>query len=147
MTLGLSMIVKNESEVLSRVLDGIVGAVDEIVIVDTGSTDDTMEIARRYTDKVYSFDWVNDFSAARNFALSKLTTDYWIWLDADDVIPQDTADAIKRLMNKKSLSADIVMLPYVAAVDENGKPKYYGRFNQGVVTVILPDIGLSENRD
>ncbi|MDE7406023.1 MAG: glycosyltransferase family 2 protein [Clostridiales bacterium] len=124
MTLGLSMIVKNESEVLSRVLDGIKDVVDEIVIVDTGSTDNTVEIARRYTDKVYSFDWINDFSAARNFALSKLTTDYWIWLDADDVIPQNTAVAIKRLMNKKALTADIVMLPYVAAVDDNGKPTF-----------------------
>lgn len=123
MTLGLSMIVKNESEMLSRVLDGIIGVVDEIVIVDTGSTDNTMEIAQRYTDKVYSFDWVNDFSAARNFALSKLTTDYWIWLDADDIVPQDTATAIRRLMNKKP-SADIIMLPYVAAVDENGKPTF-----------------------
>ncbi|MDE5593407.1 MAG: glycosyltransferase [Clostridiales bacterium] len=123
MTLGLSMIVKNESEVLARILDGIVGVVDEIVIVDTGSIDDTMEIARRYTDKVYSFDWVNDFSAARNFALSKMTTDYWIWLDADDIIPQDTATAIKRFM-RKNPSADIVMMPYVAAVDENGKPTF-----------------------
>ncbi|MDE7107094.1 MAG: glycosyltransferase [Clostridiales bacterium] len=123
MTLGLSMIVKNENEVLSRVLDGIKDVVDEIVIVDTGSTDNTMEIARRYTDKVYSFDWVNDFSAARNFALSKVTADYWIWLDADDIVPQDTTNAIKRLMNKKNI-ADIVMLPYVAAVDENGKPTF-----------------------
>ena len=124
MTLGLSMIVKNESEVLARILDGVKSVVDEIVIVDTGSTDNTMEIARRYTDKVYSFDWVNDFSAARNFALSKVTADYWIWLDADDIVPQDTANAIKRLMHKKNMTADIVMLPYVAAVDENGKPTF-----------------------
>lgn len=123
MTLGLSMIVKNESETLPRALDGIIGVVDEIVIVDTGSTDNTMEIARRYTDKVYSFDWINDFSAARNYALSKLTTDYWIWLDGDDVVPQDTAAAIKRIM-RKNTSADIIMLPYVAAVDENGKPTF-----------------------
>ncbi|MDE6200252.1 MAG: glycosyltransferase [Clostridiales bacterium] len=123
MTLGLSMIVKNESETLPRVLDGIKDVVDEIVIVDTGSTDNTVDVARRYTDKVYSFDWVNDFSAARNFALSKVTTDYWIWLDADDVVPTDTAKAIRRLMNKKP-TADIVMLPYVAAVDENGKPTF-----------------------
>lgn len=124
MTLGLSMIVKNESEVLSRVLDGIKDVVDEIVIVDTGSTDSTVEIARRYTDKVYTFDWINDFSAARNFALSKVTTDYWIWLDADDIVPTDTAAAIKRLMNKKTLVADIVMMPYVAAMDEDGKPTF-----------------------
>lgn len=122
MTLGLSMIVKNESEVLPRVLDGVKNIVDEIVIVDTGSTDNTAEIARRYTDKVYAFDWVNDFSAARNYALSKITSDYFMWLDADDIVPQNTAAAIKRLM--KNLTADMVMLPYVAATDENGKPTF-----------------------
>lgn len=122
MTLGLSMIVKNESEVLARALDSVCGTVDEIVIVDTGSTDNTAEIARRYTDKVFSFDWVNDFSAARNFALSKMTTDYFMWLDADDIVPEQTLKAIKRLM--KNVAADIVMLPYVTAVDENGKPMF-----------------------
>ena len=71
MTLALTMIVKNESDVLARALDGIKDAVDEIVIVDTGSTDDTADIARRYTDKVYAFEWCDDFSAARNYALSK----------------------------------------------------------------------------
>ncbi|MDE6293403.1 MAG: glycosyltransferase family 2 protein, partial [Clostridiales bacterium] len=123
MTLGLSMIVKNESETLARALDGIVGTVDEIVIVDTGSSDNTIEIARKYTDKVFSFDWINDFSAARNFALSRLSTDYFMWLDADDVVPEATQKAIKRLM-KNALSADIVMLPYVTATDENGKPTF-----------------------
>ena len=51
MTLGVTMIVKNESEVLCRVLDGVKDVADEIIIADTGSTDDTAEIARRYTDK------------------------------------------------------------------------------------------------
>lgn len=124
MTIGLSMIVKNESEVLSRALDGVKDVVDEIVIVDTGSTDDTKQIARRYTDKVYDFEWINDFSAARNFALSKLTTDYWLWLDADDIVPQKTAQAIMRLKRRKECAVDIVMLPYVAATDENGNPTF-----------------------
>lgn len=123
MTLGLSMIVKNEQAVLERCLNGIKSAVDEIVIVDTGSTDNTVQIAKRYTDKVYSFDWINDFSAARNFALSKVKSDYWMWLDADDIVPECTLNAIKRLKNN-GIAADIVMLPYVAAVDENGKPTY-----------------------
>lgn len=123
MTLGLSMIVKNESEVLERALDGIRDAVDEIVIVDTGSTDNTAEIARRYTDKVYDFEWTNDFSAARNFAISRLSTDYFMWLDADDVVTENTRKAIKRLM-RGAVNADIVMLPYVTATDENGNPTF-----------------------
>lgn len=124
MTLGLCMIVKNESEVLARVLDGICEAVDEVVVVDTGSTDNTSEIARRYTDKVYDFAWRDDFSAARNFALSKLTTDYWIWLDADDVVPAKTARAIKKFISVSDGSVDAVMMPYVASVDERGKPLF-----------------------
>ena len=82
------MIVKNEASVLARCLDSVRGAVDEIVIADTGSTDETPAIARRYTDMVYPFAWCDDFSAARNFCFSKATGDYLMWLDADDVLPE-----------------------------------------------------------
>ena len=124
MTLGLTMIVKNESEVLARALDGVKDIADEIVIVDTGSTDNTVEIARKYTDKVYTFDWISDFSVARNFGISKLTTDYFMWLDADDIVPQSTALEISRLMRKRSMTADIIMMPYVTATDKQGNPTF-----------------------
>ena len=65
------MIVKNEENVLKRCLDSIYDLMDEIIIVDTGSTDRTKEIAAEYTDKIYDFTWVYDFSAARNFSFSK----------------------------------------------------------------------------
>ena len=67
------MIVKNEEKVLARCLDSIRGFVDEIIIVDTGSDDDTKRIARKYTDKVYDFEWIDDFAAARNYSFSKAT--------------------------------------------------------------------------
>ena len=123
MTLGLCMIVKNESEVLRRALDGIKSVVDEIVIVDTGSTDDTMAIASEYTDKVYSFVWRNDFSAARNFALSHVASDYWIWLDADDIVPLRTAHAINKFIKSCDGSVDVVMMPYALGgnVEKGGK--------------------------
>ena len=70
-TISLCMIVKNEEKVLARCLDSLVSLVDEMVIVDTGSTDRTREIAAGYGARVYEFDWVDDFSAARNFAFSK----------------------------------------------------------------------------
>jgi len=54
--------------------------------VDTGSTDDTIDIAKRYTQKIYDFPWVDDFAAARNFAFSKATRQYCMWLDADDIL-------------------------------------------------------------
>ena len=72
-TISLCMIVKNEEQVLARCLDSVADLMDEIIIVDTGSTDRTKEIAARYTDQIYDFAWIGDFSAARNFSFSKAT--------------------------------------------------------------------------
>ena len=70
------MIVKDEEKVLARCLDSIADLMDEIIIVDTGSTDRTKEIARKYTDKIYDFKWIQDFSAARNYAFSLAKMEY-----------------------------------------------------------------------
>lgn len=111
------MIVKNEEKVLSRCLFSICDAVDEIVIVDTGSTDKTIEIAKKFTNKVYKFSWCDDFSAARNFAFSKATGDYLMWLDADDVVPKNTKNFIKN--HKKTLNFDTFMLKYDILFENN----------------------------
>ena len=78
-SLSLAMIMKNEAEVIARCLDSVKDVVDEIVLVDTGSTDDTIEIAKRYTNKIYKFKWIDDFSAARNFSFEKCTGDFILW--------------------------------------------------------------------
>lgn len=83
-TISLCMIVKDEEQVLERCLDSVKELVDEIVIVDTGSTDATKDIAARYTDRLFHFEWNHDFSAARNFSFRQATQDYILWLDADD---------------------------------------------------------------
>ena len=83
-TVSLCMIVRNEEDVLGRCLESVKDIVDEIIIVDTGSTDRTKEIAGRFTNTVYDFPWIDDFSAARNFSFSKATMDYQMWLDADE---------------------------------------------------------------
>ena len=88
-SISLCMIVRNEEKVLGRCLACVQGFADEIIIVDTGSTDRTKEIAFSFTDKVYDFKWKDDFAAARNFAFSKGTGDYLFWLDADDVVRQE----------------------------------------------------------
>ena len=89
-TISLCMIVKNEQDTLPRCLDSVQGLIDEIVIVDTGSTDRTVEIAKTYTDRVETFPWCDDFAAARNFSFSLARKEYCLWLDADDVfLPDD----------------------------------------------------------
>lgn len=92
-TLSITLIVKNEAYNLARLLPTLTFA-DEIVVVDTGSTDNTVEVAKRYTDKVYFFAWRDDFSKARNYAISKATREYVMWLDADDVLPVDTLNSL-----------------------------------------------------
>ena len=86
------MIVRDEAFFLARCLDAVADHVDEIVIVDTGSRDQTREIAARYTDNICQFDWVDDFAAARNYSLSKASGDWILVLDADELIePGDMA--------------------------------------------------------
>lgn len=115
------MIVKNEENVLARCLNSCKNLFDEIVIVDTGSTDKTKQIAKNFTEKVYDFKWQDDFSLARNFAFSKASCDYIMWLDADDVMPKTTLSSL--LAIKNSLSADVYMLKYNIAF-LNNKPTF-----------------------
>jgi len=116
------MIVKNEEDVLARCLDSIKDTVDEIIIVDTGSTDSTKDIARKYTNKVYDFEWVQDFSAARNESFSKATCDYQMWLDADDVFPQESAAQLLELKKTLAPAVDIVTMKYHTHYDAHGNP-------------------------
>src|SRR5690242_19973198 len=72
-TISLCMIVKNEERTLARCLDSVNGIADEIVIVDTGSSDRTTEVAARYTDRIYAYAWEDDFAAARNASFARAT--------------------------------------------------------------------------
>lgn len=92
------MIVKNEERHIARCLDSVAGLVDEIIIVDTGSTDRTVEIASNYTSKIFSYQWKDDFSDARNYSFSKASMDYCMWMDADDILEEEEKEqAIERL--------------------------------------------------
>ena len=118
------MIVKNEEAVLERLLKGVRDIADEIIIVDTGSTDRTKEIARDFTSLVYDFAWQDDFAAARNYAFSLGTKDYLLWLDADDVITPAAKEKFLHLKKTLSPAVDVVMLPYETAFDEAGNPTF-----------------------
>lgn len=98
--ISICIIAKDEEAVLDRCLSSLVPYECEIVFVDTGSTDRTKEIALTYTDKVYDFTWEDDFSAARNFAISKASNDYILTIDCDEVITWFDKDKTEQLIQK-----------------------------------------------
>lgn len=129
-SITLCMIVKNEEASLARCLDSVNGIADEIVIVDTGSTDRTRQIASRYTDRIVDFEWVDDFAAARNYAFDQAKSEYILWLDADDVFePEDRA---KLIALKRSLDPDVdsVTMDYNLSFTADGKVSYSLRRNR-----------------
>ncbi len=114
-TVGLVAIVRDEEEMLPRSLASIKGIVDEMVIVDTGSTDRTVEIAKEFGAKVVEFDWIDDFSAARNFGLDHCTSDWVLHPDADEEFV-GTPKALKKSLktsNKLALFVKILVGPDV----------------------------------
>ena len=94
------MIVRDEEKNLPHCLESVRGMFDEIVVVDTGSTDRTKEIARAFGAKVFDFAWVDNFAAARNEALSHATGDYAFWLDADDVVEPGELEKLRALLRR-----------------------------------------------
>ncbi|WP_300685365.1 glycosyltransferase [Chryseobacterium sp.] len=125
MKISLCLIVKNEEKVLGRCLESAIKFADEIIIVDTGSTDRTKEIAQQFTDKIFDFEWVNDFSAARNFAFSKAVMDYQMWLDADDVVPEKSVAEINDLKKTLKDHVEMVTMKYVLSFDHNNNPSFH----------------------
>ena len=106
------MIVKDEEDSLERCISSIAAAMNEIIIVDTGSRDRTKEIAASLGAKVYDFTWCDDFAKARNYAFSKATKEYVMWLDADDYITMDNLENLLELKNS-SLRPDSFSMEYL----------------------------------
>ena len=123
--ISLCMIVRNEEAVLGRCLDSVADLVDEIILVDTGSTDNTKAVAAEYAAKIYDFPWCDDFSAARNYAVSQAVGDYWLWLDADDVIEGENHEKLRKIL--EAPEADMVFLPYWLSFDAAGTPQMISR--------------------
>lgn len=123
-SISLCMIVKNEGKVLERCLKSVCDLVDEIIIVDTGSTDNTKMIASKYTKLIYDYKWNDDFAAARNFAFSKATKDYIYSADADEML--DDVNRRKFLELKKVLlsEVEIVQMLYLTDMRYNTTENY-----------------------
>lgn len=104
-TLSVCMIVKNEEGNLPRSLKSLVSVAQEIVVVDTGSTDKTVEIAESFGAKVFHHPWKGDFAEARNASLDRATGSWILVLDADEVVSQDLAEALPKAMDREGTDA------------------------------------------
>lgn len=111
MRISACYIVKNEAANLSRSLASLSNAVDEIIVVDTGSSDDTIKIAESYGANVFPFPWCDDFSAARNFSLSKATGDWVLVVDADEYFTEGMAGNIRKVVERYGEKADLLLFP------------------------------------
>ncbi len=153
-TISLCMIVKNEEETLARCLDSIADLMDEIIIVDTGSSDRTKEIAARYTNLIYDFTWTGNFSDARNYSFSKAGMDYIYCADADEIL--DEANHAKFLELKKCLltEIEIVQMYYcnqlefgtIYNFDREYRPKLYKRVRSFVWADPIHEMVILEPR-
>jgi len=157
-TIGLSMIVRNEESNLARCLESVRGLVDEIVIVDTGSSDRTVDVARRYTDKVFNFQWNDDFSAARNYALDRTRSRWVLYLDADEELDASSGDIRSLVDGEGELEA--YFLPLFNQDDHSGNycrymvlrlfrnspgHRFQGRIHEQLAISRAGSVGLAED--
>lgn len=128
------IIAKNEEKYIEQCLCHLLPYEMEIVVVDTGSTDRTKEIAMKYTDKVYDFTWINDFSAARNFAASKASNNWILAVDCDEYLTQFDVQAVRICMQQHLRHAGMIKIKNIHT-QENGDhtyqidevPRFYNR--------------------
>ncbi|MBU3103819.1 glycosyltransferase family 2 protein [Clostridium gasigenes] len=119
-SISLCIIVKDEETVLGRCLASVRDAVDEIIIIDTGCTDNSISIAKAFGAEIHKFTWIDDFAKARNYAFSHATKDYILWLDADDYITRDTLANLIKLKETLANDVDSVTMHYILSQDSNG---------------------------
>jgi len=105
MKLSACLIVKNEEKNLAQTLPTLSQGVDEVIVVDTGSSDGTVALAKKFGAKVYHFAWIDDFSAARNESLKYATGDWILWIDADEFISLEDLRALRENLEKGTSSA------------------------------------------
>lgn len=141
MILSIGMIVKNEEKYLDQCLTALKPILDnvdsELIIADTGSTDKTVEIAKKYTDNVYHFEWINDFSAARNSTLERARGEWYMFIDADEVF--QNCDDIIRFFNsgeyKKYFTASFIVRSYTVAVNGKAERSIFSDFSAVRLTI------------
>ena len=121
MRISACYIVRNEAAKMDRSLGSIERAVDEIVVVDTGSSDDTVKVAEAHGAHVFSFPWRDDFSAARNISLSHATGDWILVMDADEYFPDGMGNNIHPAIERYGGNADLILFMHRDVDEANGK--------------------------
>ncbi|HML34226.1 glycosyltransferase family 2 protein [Sporomusa sphaeroides] len=121
MKISACMIAKNEEKVIARCIESYREAVDEIIVVDTGSTDQTVAIAQSLGAKVFYFQWIDDFSAAKNYALSKAKGDWIVFLDADEYFANGTGSNLRSFLQKLDKAFDGVACRMLNLDEVSGK--------------------------
>lgn len=101
MSISLCIITRNNESTLRNCLSSVKALVDEIIVVDTGSSDKTLEIAGEFTEKIFDFKWSDNFSEAKNFAIGNATKEWILVLDADETISENDFSNLKSLTEKK----------------------------------------------
>jgi glycosyltransferase involved in cell wall biosynthesis len=112
------MIVKNEQHILETSIESIIDAADELIIVDTGSSDKTLEIAQKFTSHIYHFPWIDDFSAAYNYCSNLATMEYVCRWDADFVLQKDSLQPLQDLKQSNFDQANILSFTWNVDIKE-----------------------------
>jgi glycosyltransferase involved in cell wall biosynthesis len=119
--ISVCVICRNEEKNIERCLSSIKNIADEIIIVDTGSKDSTINIAKKFTDKIFNFKWGDDFSEARNFAIKNAEKEWILFIDADESISQKDGEKIKELTKKDDfLGFGLIQRNYTNNLGEYG---------------------------
>lgn len=134
-TISVCMIVKNEEDKLDICLRSVRPIADEIIVVDTGSVDSTKDIAAKYTDRIYDYEWTGSFSDARNYAFSLASCDYIYSADADEELDSENIEKFLKLKENFDTDIDIVQMYYcnqlqnntIYSFDRELRPKLYKR--------------------
>lgn len=149
-SISLCMIVKNEEQLLASCLESVKELVQEMIVVDTGSSDKTVEIAASFGAKIFSFHWCDDFAAARNESLKHAAQQWILVLDADEILDEENRDKIKQVLEqaseKKYVGFGIISRHFTNIIDEIGWQKNKYMFTANALPLLTKFKGFYDDK-
>lgn len=129
-TISLCMIIKNEENNIRRCLESAIPLIDELIIVDTGSSDNTKKICESFNAQIYDYTWSDNFSDARNYCISKASSDWILWLDADEELIITNIKNIKDGLTQSSADIYTVQIKHPMDFEFEKNNNYYISYHQ-----------------